>query len=363
MAKIMIAPCKYVQGRNELAHIADYVTPLGKNALCLVSKNGLKRNQLVIDESFKGKDASIIYEIFHGECSMKEINRIGAICKKENIDIIIGIGGGKIHDTTKAVGYYNEIPVVIVPTIASTDAPCSALSVVYTEEGIFEQYISLKQNPNVVLVDTEIIAKAPDRLLVSGMGDALATYFEARACEASHALTCAQGTTTMAAQALAKLCYETLLEEGEKAKIAASQGVLTQAVEKIIEANTLLSGLGFESGGLAAAHAIHNGLTVLPACHSMYHGEKVAFGTIVQLVLENAPMDEIEEVINFCTSVGLPVTLEQLGVKKIVLKEIMAVAEASVAEGESVYNMPFSVTKEDVYAAILTADKIGAEWL
>ena len=132
------------------------------------------------------------------------------------------------------------------------------------------------------------------------MGDALATYFEARACEKSNAITCAFGTTTIAASALARLCYDTLITEGYKAKLAVEEGVCTKSLEKIVEANTLLSGIGFESGGIAAAHAIHNGFTVLPACHHMYHGEKVAFGTLAQLVLENAPMEEIEEVLDFC---------------------------------------------------------------
>ncbi|MBO7331165.1 MAG: iron-containing alcohol dehydrogenase, partial [Alistipes sp.] len=170
-------------------------------------------------------------------------------------------------DTSKAVAYENSIPVAIVPTIASTDAPCSALSVVYSDEGVFEDYYWLPANPNLVLVDTDGIVKAPARLLVSGMGDALATYFEARAVKAKDAGTCAGGKVTNAAMALAKLCFDTLIEEGVKAKLALEAGACTEAVEKIIEANTLLSGIGFESGGLAASHAIHNGLTVLSECH------------------------------------------------------------------------------------------------
>ena len=91
-------------------------------------------------------------------------------------------------------------------------------------------------------------------------------------------------------------------------------------------------GLGFESGGLAGAHAIHNGLTVLEECHGMYHGEKVAFGTIAQLVLENAPAKELEEIIDFCIELGLPVTLKQLGAEHITEEQIFAVAEAACGE-------------------------------
>lgn len=92
--------------------------------------------------------------------------------------------------------------------------------------------------------------------------------------------------------------------------------MVTEALERIIEANTYLSGIGFESSGLAAAHAIHNGFTILEECHHLYHGEKVAFGTLAQLVLQNSPMDEIETVLGFCQRVGLPVTLAQMGVKE-----------------------------------------------
>jgi len=363
MAKIMIAPSKYIQGNGELANIAEYVSVLGEKALCLISESGLKRVKDTIDKSFEAKNISVKYDSFNGECSMTEVNRIIKICEENQLTVLIGIGGGKIIDTIKAVGYYKNLPVVIVPTIAATDAPCSALSVVYTDDGVFEKYLFLKQNPNIVLVDTGIIAKAPVRLLVSGMGDALATYFEARACAKSNAGTCAFGTTTITAQTLAKLCYDTLITEGYKAKLAVEEGVCTKSVEKIVEANTLLSGLGFESGGLAAAHAIHNGLTVLPACHHMYHGEKVAFGTLTQLILENAPMTEIEEVIDFCISVGLPITLKQLGITEIKSDEIMEVAKAAASKDETIHNMPFEVTPEDVYAAILTANKLGQEYI
>ena len=186
---------------------------------------------------------------------------------EQGCDLVIGIGGGKTLDTAKAVAFYKKTPVLICPTIASTDAPCSALSVIYTDAGVFEEYLFLPANPNMVLMDTDIIAKSPVRLTVSGMGDALATYFEARACQISGAANCAGGQVTGAAMALAKLCLDTLLDEGLKAKLALEAGACTPAVEKVIEANTLLSGLGFESGGLAGAHAIHNGLTVLEECH------------------------------------------------------------------------------------------------
>ena len=306
MAKILISPSKYIQGAGEMKNLGTYAASYGKKALILISAGGQKRIGATINESFENCECSIEFEHFNGECSKKEIDRLTALMETTGCDLVIGIGGGKIFDTAKAVAYYSKTPVLICPTIASTDAPCSALSVIYTEEGVFEEYLFLPANPNLVLLDTDIITKSPVRLTVSGMGDALATYFEARACQRSQATSCAGGKTTEAAMALAKLCFDTLMDEGVKAKVALEAGACTQAVEKVIEANTLLSGIGFESAGLAGAHAIHNGLTVLEECHHMYHGEKVAFGTITQLVLENVPVDELEEIIDFCIEVGLP---------------------------------------------------------
>ncbi|MFD3157801.1 glycerol dehydrogenase [Haloimpatiens sp. FM7330] len=359
MAKIIIAPGKYVQGKGELKNICRHTKSLGKSFLFLASENGIKRSKSTIEESFKGEDAEILFEKFNGECCKNEIERLVEVIKQNQCDVVVGVGGGKIFDTAKAVAYYAKTPVVIVPTIASTDAPCSALSVIYTEEGVFSEYLVLPRNPEVVLVDTAVVAKAPARLLVAGIGDALATYFEAKACFEANASNMTGEKMTKAALALAELCYETLLEDGLKAKLAVEKNVCTKAVENVIEANTYLSGIGFESGGLAGAHAIHNGFTVLEQCHHLYHGEKVAFGTIVQLVLENAPIEEIEEVIELCLEVGLPITLKQMNIDEVKEEEIRKVAEASCAEGETIHNMPFEVTPDDVYAAILAADEIG----
>lgn len=359
MASIIIAPEKYAQGKDEIRNLGSYVKNFGSKSLILISKSGLGRVGMVVEESLKQDGVEWVFDCFNGECSKIEVDCLIEIYTSNGCDNVIGIGGGKILDTAKAVAYYQKSPVAIVPTIASTDAPCSALTVLYTPEGVFEEYLFLPQNPNLVLVDTSIVVNAPARLLVSGMGDALATYFEARACSLSGAGTCAGGTNTIAALGLAKLCYETLLKDGLLAKYAVEQKVASKPVEHIIEANTLLSGMGFESGGLAGAHAIHNGFTVIPVTHQLYHGEKVAFGTITQLVLEDAPMEELKEVIGFCKSVGLPTTLKDLGIETIVLSEIMEVAKASSVEGETIHNMPFTVSAEDVYSAILVADALG----
>ena len=363
MDRIIQSPGKYIQGAGAIKRLGDYLKPLAERWLVVGDKFVLGFAEEMLRKSLA--DAGLAAEIapFGGECSHNEINRLRDIAGNAKCTAVLGIGGGKTLDTAKALAHFMNVPVAIAPTIASTDAPCSALSVIYTDEGEFDSYLMLPRNPNMVIVDTQIVAGAPARLLAAGIGDALATWFEARACSRSGATTMAGGKCTQAALALAELCYNTLLEEGEKAMLAAEQHVVTPALERVVEANTYLSGVGFESGGLAAAHAIHNGMTAIPDAHHYYHGEKVAFGTLTQLVLENVPTDELEDIIDFCIELGLPVTLKELGITDPTPEKIMAVAEAACAPTDTIHNMPFEVTFESVAAAILAADRYGRYFL
>ncbi|MDR1317042.1 MAG: glycerol dehydrogenase [Spirochaetales bacterium] len=358
MTNIIASPSRYIQGNGVLGELRLYAEKLGKKFFILVSSSGKKRVQDIIQSGIAGSDIAVHFEIFTGECSRKEIERVRKAFSGSGSDLIIGIGGGKIHDTAKAAAFYEQAPLIIVPTIASTDAPCSALSVIYSEAGVFEEYLFFPSSPNMVIVDTGIVAAAPSRLLVAGMGDALATYFEARACVASQATNCVGGKAGLAAYKLAQLCYETLLRDGYNARIAAENGICTKVVENIIEANTYLSGIGFESAGLAAAHAVHNGMTAIEETHAFYHGEKVAFGTLVQLVLENASND-LDDAFTFCEAVGLPITLADLGVKNPDPAKLKKAAALACAGGDTMGNMPFTVTPDMAYNAILAADALG----
>lgn len=372
MRKAFISPSKYVQGENELLYLGYFVKTFGDSALLIAHEDDVKRVRDKLDATSKEYKIELTESGFRGECSRVEIKRLQEVAKEKGCSCIIGLGGGKAIDTAKCVAEGDNL--IIVPTIAATDAPTSHSAVIYTEEGAFDDYAYFKQSPSVVLIDLNIIANAPVRFLVSGMGDALSTYFEARATKQSYSnvnagLPCgfregyagpAKATNT--AFALAELCYKTLLEDGLKAKIACENNSVTPALENIVEANILLSGLGFESGGLAGAHAIHDGLTILEDAHNYFHGEKVAFGAIAQLFLENAPESEINEVLDFCLSIGLPVCLLDIGVQNISDEELNEVAEKACIPEESVHSMPFPVTKEDIAAAIKTADKYGSRY-
>jgi glycerol dehydrogenase len=332
---------------------------IGRKAFVIAGGTASKTILPAALKVWKGK-LDVVTERFNGECCDSEIKRLVEKAKKTKCDFAAGMGGGKCLDTAKCVGSALKVPVVIIPTIASTDAPCSAVSVIYSPEGCFQRVEYNGRNPDLVLVDTGVISAAPARFLVSGMGDALSTWFEAQACRRAFSRNECGGLGTLSAFALSELCYKTLLEYGKPAKDACGLKLVTPALEKIVEANTLLSGLGFESAGLASAHSIHNGLTRLKETHGMWHGEKVAFGTLAGLFLSGYPEKTLEEVYGFCESVGLPTTLADLGLKKVSRKELMTVAEGACADCESIHHEPFKVTKEAVLDAMLAADAYGS---
>jgi glycerol dehydrogenase len=267
-----------------------------------------------------------------------------------------------VLDTARAAAADLDLPVVSCPTVATSDSPCSALSVIYTTEGVFQEYRFYRKNPDLVLVDTKVIAQGPPRLLVAGMGDALATWFEAKTCVAGHVKNMRGGASTQSALSLARLCHETLLADGVDALRAVQHQIVTPALERLVEANTLLSGLGFESSGLAAAHAVHNGLTAAPGTHAFYHGEKVAYGLLVQLVLEGQPRSIVEQVLHFATEVGLPITLAEIGLHELPREMLQQVAHRATAKGETIHNEPFEVRPDMVADAILAADATGRSW-
>ena len=364
MLTVFTSPGRYTQGRGATAALGSEMTALGLEGpiLIIAGKTVIGLLSQTWQRSLDDTGLKHAVHRFGGECSLAEIERVKAAARELKARTIVGAGGGKVLDATRAAAADLGLPVVNCPTVASSDAPCSALSVIYTPEGQFQEYRFYRKNPDLVLVDTEVIAQAPPRLLVAGMGDALATWFEARTCVAGRVKNMRGGGSTCTAAALAELCYKILLEDGPAALRAVETKVVTPALERLVEANTLLSGLGFESSGLAAAHAVHNGLTAAPGTHTYLHGEKVAFGLIVQLVLEGSPVATVEQVLGFSTAVGLPITLAEIGLPDLPAEMLGQIARRATALGETIHNEPFEVTSNMVADAVLAADALGRYW-
>lgn len=356
MLNVFCSPSRYVQGPRATDELGDQMRKIGLEGPAYILASGRAINELSARWQGGLSAAGIEFIIgeFAGECSDSEIDlHVG---RADGCAVIVGVGGGKTLDTSRAVAGTLGVAAVNCPTLASSDAPCSALSVVYDAHGVFERLVFYPRNPALVLVDTSLVAAAPTRYLVSGMGDALATWYEARTVIEAHRPNQVHGGTTLAGGALARLCCQTLYADGPAALAAVAAGAVTPALERIVEANTLLSGLGFESGGLAIAHSVHNGLTTAPATHSFLHGEKVSFGLVVQLVVEGRPTDELDEVIHFCRVIGLPTTLADLRLRADDLATLQTVAERTVAVGETAHNEPFEVTADKILDGIRAAD-------
>lgn len=356
--KSVTSPSKFYMQKDLLNELGALVKQFGKKAYVIVSNSrrpGFEENS---SPSFAENDLEYVLNTFGGESSDDEINANIALLEENGCDFVIGLGGGKVLDTAKAVAHFKNLPVVIIPSLASTDAPCTALTVIYNNDGSFNRYLFLPNNPNAVLVDSKLIAESPQRFFAAGVGDGLATYFEARACYNGDGINLVLKKPALAGLGIAKMCYETIRDYSEAAIYAIENGVVTPAVENVIEATVYMSGVGAESGGLAAAHSIHNGMTAVSQLDGAQHGEKVAFGTIAQLILEGESIEQIEEVIYIMKTVGLPLTLEDMGMKEFVVEEWKNVAELSCAEGETIHNHAFEVTPDMVYDAIVTANNL-----
>ena len=361
MAKVMKAPGKYIQAAGELKNIGTHVKNMGTKFLVIISKRNQAEHGEEIKTSLEEAGYECVFETFGGECSLEEIDRLMKIGKEAECNSVIAVGGGKAIDTGKAVAVRLDVTVIVVPTIASNDAPCSALAVIHDENGAVTELRTTKRNPDVVLVDTNILIDAPERLFVAGMGDALATWFEANACRKSGAVTLAGEQSSDIALTLSKLCYDTLINRGHSALNAVRAGLVNDDFDSVVQASIYLSGVGFESGGVAAAHAINDGFSACAEAAHLYHGEIVAFGVLSMLMLEADDSETVDTVLNFMLDVGLPVSFKQL---KIEPTDELLLRVANTACTESVMsNMPFKVTPADVVRAMLKADLVGSSRL
>jgi glycerol dehydrogenase len=347
------SPSRYYQGKGELNMLGKYIAEFGNTAAIIID-GFLYETMRTTLEGILSNDLNVGFYSFGGECSDKEIDSFTNYAADMKAEVIVGIGGGKTLDVAKAVSHKINAKLIICPSAASTDSPTSALSVVYTDEGVHSHCYYYKTNPDIVVVDSDVIKNAPVRLLVSGMGDAIATYFEAMSNEHSDSANYIGSgyRRTKLSLAISKLCYDIITEKGIHAKIEAENHICTEILEDVIEANILLSGLGFENTGCSVAHAIASGLSVLREADGYMHGEKVAYGVLVQHIVEGYNEADIMKLLDFYLAVGLPTHLIDMNVQPT-MENVLAIAEKSIVDFGPVSKL---ITIEDLCACILSAD-------
>ncbi|MGB8002167.1 MAG: iron-containing alcohol dehydrogenase family protein [Anaerobacillus sp.] len=295
------------------------------------------------------------YSTYHGECSETEIARQAELARIHGADLVVGVGGGKVLDVAKAVGHEINKDVALVPTLAATCAATTPLSVKYSDDGEFITYTIFPRSTYLVLVEPEILLRSPIAYFRAGIGDTLAKWYEARALIERLPST---PVSVKLAYEIARSCRDVLVKDGEKAVQDQQRGRLSDAFVRVVETNLLsggmVGGLGDRYGRIACAHSIHNGLTHIEEAHSFLHGEKVAYGILVQLVLEGE-WEEVRGLFSFYEQIGLPISLESLGVAAGDVEDAgQLVAEYATKKGESIHFPTSSlVPKRDVVEAIL----------
>lgn len=365
MNKAILFPGQYIQGNDILREAGARIAAFGRRPfLCWTPHSREAAHHLVLS-SLREASLAPTEGLFSGICTKSRAAELTAAAAAAQADVVIGIGGGSAIDLAKAVAAKLHLPVVIIPTIASSDAATSACTVWYNEAGASAGYDRWSVSPQLVLVDTGILVRAPIRFLVAGMGDALATWPEADASRRAGKPAHAGGAPTRAAMSLARLSFDILNASALDARSAVVQGQVTPAFEDVVEANVLLSGIGWESGGLACAHAVAHALSALPETHGCLHGEKVAFGLAIQLCLEtDYDAAERTRLLTLMMTLGLPVTFAQIGLRELSNDRLAALARRIALPGSSVHNQPFPAQASAIAEAMRAADATqqGAEY-
>jgi len=351
---LTVAPAKVIRGSGVLQAAAAEIACLGSRPLIVAGERTLaisEQNLLPILETQQLYPAQASYGADCCEASLKSLRKTA---KEHKADVIIGVGGGKALDTAKLVAQQLQLPVVTIPTSAATCAAWSALSNVYSEDGAFLYDVGLSRCPDLLILDYDLIKTAPQRTLVAGIGDAIAKWYEA-SVSSGHL----QDTLIIAALQQARILRDILLQKSAAALKEPGSEVWQEVVDATVLLAGVVGGLGGAQCRTVAAHAVHNGLTHISG-HGSIHGEKVAFGILVQLRLEEMLQNNQlaassrQQLLKFYTEIGLPQKLSDLGLGNITLGELQTAAEIALAPNSDIHRLPFKVALEQLMAAMVS---------
>jgi glycerol dehydrogenase len=324
------SPGRYVQGTEVLAQAGTYLAYCGRKAVVVIDSYVLGLIRQRLDDTCAQSDVELHYITFDGEITADGIAGLRAAAAEVGFDMILAVGGGKCIDAGKALAHTSGRALITMPTVASNDAPTSKNYVVYDAHHQLSEVGHLLVSPRYVLVDTSLIAQAPRQFLLAGIADALTKKFEAEQCYKSGGVNMFGARPALSGLVLARECYRIIRQYAEPALAQAGTGEVTVAFDHLIEAVLLMSGLGFESGGLSIAHAMTRGLSKIPGAQQQVHGWQVAYGLLVQLVLEDRDAELMGDMLSFYQRIGLPRNLTELGVLNVDDSVLMQVAEPTL---------------------------------
>ncbi|MGB7440933.1 MAG: iron-containing alcohol dehydrogenase family protein [Coleofasciculaceae cyanobacterium] len=355
LLSLTVSPEKVLRGTQALALSGEAIATLGKRPLVLGGNRTLATLTEQLQEVLEKQQLSYVLASYSPDCSEASLAKLREAVASHQADLIVGIGGGKALDTAKLLAHQCQLPVATVPTSAATCAAWTALSNVYSDQGAFLYDVSLTHCPDLLILDYSLIQTAPQRTLVAGIGDALAKWYEASISSGR-----SSATLIIAAVQQARVLRDILLQKSAEALEKPGSELWQEVVDGTVLLAGVIGGLGGAQCRTVAAHAIHNGLTHLAAAHSALHGEKVAYGILVQLRLEEMlqgnqlAASARQQLLQFYAEIGLPSTLEALGLGNITLAQLRQAAEIACDPASDLHRLPFKVVPEQLMAAMVS---------
>ena len=347
---LAIAPAQLLRGNGILSQLPKYLSRYGNKALVIAGETA---NQ-VTASYLSNAELEIIYADAIADCTDENLAMLHHLIQRESPHAIIGIGGGKVLDTAKLIAHQCQLPIATVPTTGATCAAWTALSNVYDADGAFSYDVTLDRCPDMMIVDYDVIATAPKRTLISGIGDAIAKWYESSVSSGS-----SEKTMVIAAVQEARILRDILFQKSAEAIAKPNSQVWREVVDATVCLAGAIGGIGGASCRTVAAHAVHNGLTHLHQAHGILHGEKVAYGILVQLRLEESQGNQLaassrHQLLKFYQEIGLPTSLPDLGLSQVTIAELEQIAAIACQPNSDIHRLPFSVSPSQVLAAMVS---------
>jgi glycerol dehydrogenase-like iron-containing ADH family enzyme len=355
---LAVAPAKVIRGSQVVTAAVEDIARLGKRPLVISGKHTFAVVEKQLQPIFNAESLDIHQTYYSPDCSEMSLRTLRKAAQEHKADVIIGVGGGKALDTAKLIAHQLDLPVVTVPTSGATCAAWTALSNVYADDGAFLYDVGLSRCPDLLILDYDLVQTAPKRTLVAGIGDAIAKWYEA-SISSGHS----EQTIVIAAVQQARVLRDILFQKS----VAALQEPGGENWREVVDATVLLAGVIGGLGGAqcrtVAAHAVHNGLTHIcgqAELKKSIHGEKVAFGILVQLRLEEMVQGNQlattarQQLLKFYAEIGLPRSLDDLGLGDVTIKQLQKAAEIALDPKSDIHRLPFKVSLEQLMAAMVS---------
>ncbi len=351
---LAIAPARVLRGENCLANSGQEIANLGVRPLIVGGNQTSEIIKSVLTLLAKHNLASQTAN-YSPDCAESSLARLKQYLKEHRADLVIGVGGGKALDLAKLLAHQCNLPIVTIPTSGATCAAWTALSNVYSEAGAFQYDVTLSRCPDLLLLDYSLVRTASKRTLIAGIGDAIAKWYEASVSSGD-----ATDTLLISAVQQARILRDILFQKSAIALERPDSDEWREVVDATVLLAGVIGGVGGADCRTVAAHAVHNGLTHLLEAHDLLHGEKVAYGILVQLRLEEMVQgnqlaaSSRKQLLQFYTQIGLPKTLEDLGLANISLAQLRQVTAIATNPQSDIHRLPFSVLPEHLAAAMVS---------